>query len=68
MGALRFFIGFEGTDGDCARACEEHSQKAPMEREGEQSQPGLTVALDLHSTGGFHLGEGRKTPPPPPHL
>jgi len=43
-----------------------------MEREGEQSQPGLTVALDLHSTGCVSPGEGRKTPPhlslaiPPP--
>ncbi|HQN92192.1 MAG TPA: hypothetical protein PK336_08015, partial [Methanoculleus sp.] len=43
-----FFIGFGGTDGDCARACEEHRQKAPA-REGEQSQPGFTVTLDLHS-------------------
>jgi hypothetical protein len=33
---------------EIAPGCEEHRQKAPA-REGEQSQPGFTVTLDLHS-------------------
>jgi len=36
-----------------------------MEREGEQSQPGLTVALDLHSTVCVSPGGGAENTPAP---
>ncbi len=48
---------------EIAPGCEEHGQKAPA-REGERSEPGLIVALDLHSSGGGSPGKGRNTPAP----
>ena len=46
---------------EIAPGCEEPGQKAPA-REGERSEPGFTVALDLHSSGGWVTGEGAEHP------
>ena len=48
---------------EIAPGCEEPGQKAPA-REGERSEPGFTVALDLHSSGGWVTGEGAEMAPP----
>ena len=50
---------------EIAPGCEEPGHKAPA-REGERSEPGLIVALDLHSTGG--VGHPRERGGTPPHL